>query len=224
MSTVNTCRPRWPLYCCPSAGVVSGPMQDGASGMAASAATGDESACGYGGTITRIEVKNFMCHEHLIVDLVHGLNFVTGANGSGKSAVLTALTVCLGARASTTQRGASLDGLIKEGCTTAEVAVTIDNSGGPATAYRYSEYGTLIVVERVLRRDGQHAFRIRNGTSNKIVECKRDEVTCICDHYALLVDNPLVVLTQETSKKFLVNSTPKDLYSVHPLLLLIVVF
>jgi len=43
------------------------------------------------------------------------INFVIGHNGSGKSAILTALTVCLGGKANATNRGTSLKNLIKEG-------------------------------------------------------------------------------------------------------------
>lgn len=128
---------------------------------------------------------------------------------------MTALTVCLGCRASTTQRGTSLDSLIKEGFSQAEVAVSIFNGNDAATAHRYSDYGSSIVVERTIRRDGQHGFRVKNGTTGRTIESKREDVVAVCDHHALLVDNPLVILSQETSKKFLVNSTPKDLYAVH---------
>lgn len=37
------------------------------------------------------------------------------SNGSGKSAVLTAITICLGGKATATNRGQSLKSFIKEG-------------------------------------------------------------------------------------------------------------
>jgi hypothetical protein len=40
-----------------------------------------------------------MCHERLAVDFVPHMNLVSGLNGSGKSAILDALMVCLGAAA-----------------------------------------------------------------------------------------------------------------------------
>lgn len=43
------------------------------------------------------------------------INFIVGKNGSGKSAILTALTICLGGKASVTNRGQSLKNFIKEG-------------------------------------------------------------------------------------------------------------
>lgn len=67
------------------------------------------------GIIERVECYNFMCHEHFSVELGPLINFIVGKNGSGKSAVLTALTLCLGGKASATNRGQSLKSFIKEG-------------------------------------------------------------------------------------------------------------
>lgn len=67
------------------------------------------------GTIARVEVVNFMCHKYLKIDLGPKINFVIGHNGSGKSAILTAITIALGANASATNRGKNLSSFIKEG-------------------------------------------------------------------------------------------------------------
>ena len=55
------------------------------------------------------------CHEHLEVPLGPLINFVIGHNGSGKSAILTALTLALGGKATSTNRGSSLKAFIREG-------------------------------------------------------------------------------------------------------------
>jgi hypothetical protein len=67
------------------------------------------------GIIETVTCSNFMCHGYLQVDVGPLINFVIGHNGSGKSAVLTALTICLGGKASSTNRGGSLKAFIKEG-------------------------------------------------------------------------------------------------------------
>lgn len=51
-----------------------------------------------------------MCHEALEIPLNKNVNFIVGRNGSGKSAILAALTVGLGARANVTSRGTSVKG------------------------------------------------------------------------------------------------------------------
>lgn len=60
------------------------------------------------GCIHSIHVKNFFCHDNLEVNLNRNANFIVGRNGSGKSAILTALVVGLGSRASATNRGKNL--------------------------------------------------------------------------------------------------------------------
>ncbi|XP_025269792.1 structural maintenance of chromosomes protein 6 isoform X2 [Camponotus floridanus] len=62
------------------------------------------------GKVKSIRVRNFMCHEALEIVLNENVNFIVGRNGSGKSAILTALTVGLGARANVTSRGTSVKG------------------------------------------------------------------------------------------------------------------
>ena len=67
------------------------------------------------GIIESVTCTNFMCHTHLEIILGPLINFIIGHNGSGKSAVLTALTICLGGKASATNRGQNLKSFIKEG-------------------------------------------------------------------------------------------------------------
>ena len=67
------------------------------------------------GILERVDCQNFMCHEYFSVELGPLINFIVGKNGSGKSAILTAITLCLGGKASATNRGQSLKSFIKEG-------------------------------------------------------------------------------------------------------------
>lgn len=67
------------------------------------------------GIIQSVTCENFMCHGLLKVPIGPLINFVIGHNGSGKSAVLTALTICLGGKASSTNRAGNLKAFIKEG-------------------------------------------------------------------------------------------------------------
>jgi structural maintenance of chromosomes protein 6 len=62
-----------------------------------------------------IRLSNKQCHKRLEINFGDKINFVIGHNGSGKSAILTALTICLGGKANATNRATSLKSLIKEG-------------------------------------------------------------------------------------------------------------
>ena len=67
------------------------------------------------GIIEIVTCTNFMCHDFLEIALGPLINFIIGHNGSGKSAVLTAITICLGGKATATNRGQSLKSFIKNG-------------------------------------------------------------------------------------------------------------
>lgn len=51
-----------------------------------------------------------MCHENLLMEFNDKINLLVGNNGSGKSAIITALAIGLGADARVTNRGKSNKG------------------------------------------------------------------------------------------------------------------
>ncbi|KAJ3116400.1 Structural maintenance of chromosomes protein 6 [Phlyctochytrium bullatum] len=162
------------------------------------------------GTVESIELVNFMCHSYLQVQLNSHINFIIGHNGSGKSAILTALTLCLGGKATFTNRASSVKDLLKEGESMGMITVKLRNQG--PDSYKPEYYGRKIIIERRFNRDGQGGYRIKSEKSRVIADTK-EELTAICDHLSIAIDNPMAILTQDTSRKFLANSTPKDKYS-----------
>ena len=56
------------------------------------------------------------------------LNFITGENGSGKSATLQCLQVCLGARARDTGRSTAAKGLINDEASSANARTVLWNT------------------------------------------------------------------------------------------------
>ncbi|KAI9106206.1 P-loop containing nucleoside triphosphate hydrolase protein, partial [Phlyctochytrium arcticum] len=161
------------------------------------------------GSIAQVEMVNFMCHTYLSVNLGPNINFIVGHNGSGKSAILTALAVCLGGRATFTNRASSIKQFLKEGTPGARVKITIRNEGDDA--YKPQVYGDAVVVERIIRREGTSSYKImaKDGT---VISNKRDELTAICDHMQIQPSNPMTILTQDSARSFLANSTPSDKY------------
>ncbi|KAI9494829.1 hypothetical protein BDB00DRAFT_761374, partial [Zychaea mexicana] len=161
------------------------------------------------GTIACVEMVNFMCHKYLRIDLGPKINFVIGHNGSGKSAIMTALTIALGAKASSTNRGKNLCSFIREGENAALITVTLTNKG--PDAYRNDVYGDKIVIDRKIMKDGTGQYKIKSA-AGKIISFKREELTAVCDHMNIQVDNPLTVLSQDNAREFLNASSPKDKY------------
>ncbi|XP_029568705.1 structural maintenance of chromosomes protein 6 [Salmo trutta] len=162
------------------------------------------------GVIESITIKNFMCH-HLLGPFQFGpnVNFIVGNNGSGKSAILTALIVGLGGKATITNRGASLKGFVKNGESTADVTVKLRNRG--PDAYKGDVYGECISIEQRISSDGVRTCRLKSKTGH-LVSNKKDELTAILDHFNIQVDNPVSILNQEMSKQFLHSKSEADKY------------
>lgn len=81
------------------------------------------------GKIKKISLKNFMCHANFEVELNHCVNIFMGLNGSGKSAILTAIAIGLGSKASSTARSTNLKDLVRRGETAATIEITLTNDG-----------------------------------------------------------------------------------------------
>ncbi|KAJ3027976.1 UNVERIFIED_CONTAM: Structural maintenance of chromosomes protein 6 [Siphonaria sp. JEL0065] len=187
------------------------------------------------GSIEKVVLNQFMCHQLLEVDFCPKINFVIGHNGSGKSAILTGVMVCLGGKAKVTDRAQSLKSLVMEGKkhmhvlgdlqtslslrsiqltwnlenSAASVTVSINNKG--PEAYKPEVYGQTIMVERIITKDGSGSYKIKDADGTTQAHRKED-LTAILDHMSIAIDNPLSILTQDTSRQFLANSTSKDKY------------
>ncbi|KAL9685215.1 hypothetical protein QQ045_022663 [Rhodiola kirilowii] len=158
------------------------------------------------GIITRIKVENFMCHGSMQIELGDWVNFITGQNGSGKSAILTALCVAFGCRAKSTERAATLKDFIKTGCSSASVSVDIKNQG--ADAFKPEIYGDLITIER--RISGSSSVTILKDHHGKKVTDKKAHLYDLIEHFNIDVQNPCVIMTQDKSREFLHSGNAKD--------------
>uniref|UniRef100_A0A7N9AT89 Structural maintenance of chromosomes protein 6 n=1 Tax=Mastacembelus armatus TaxID=205130 RepID=A0A7N9AT89_9TELE len=162
------------------------------------------------GIVESITLKNFMCHS-LLGPFTFGsnVNFVVGNNGSGKSAVLTALIVALGGNAQATNRGTSLKGFVKEGESAADVSITLRNKG--KDAYKPEVYGPAITVDLRITRDGLRTYKLKSKLGH-VISNKKEELVSILDNFNIQVNNPVSVLTQEMSKYFLHSKGEGDKY------------
>jgi len=159
--------------------------------------------------IEEIHCTNFMCHGNLTIKVGPLINFIIGHNGSGKSAVLTALSICLGGKASATNRGGSLKSFIKEGKDKCTLSVKIKNQG--KSAYKPELYGPTIIVERYFGRSSASGYNLKSSTGKKI-STKREDLDDLLDFYMLQIDNPMNVLTQDMARQFLNSSSAADKY------------
>jgi hypothetical protein len=131
------------------------------------------------GVIKKIYMENFMCHRKLGVDLCRNVNFIHGQNGSGKSAVLAAIQICLGAGARRTNRARNLKDLVRKEATSgnapaqAKIRVTLLNQGDDG--YKHEIYGDTITVERTISLNGGYnGYKLLNHEGKEKSRCKKD--------------------------------------------------
>ncbi|KAF8902661.1 hypothetical protein CPB85DRAFT_1438661 [Mucidula mucida] len=104
------------------------------------------------GIIEQVEMHQFMCHKYLTSKMGPDVNFIIGRNGSGKSGVLSAITIALGGKSSSTGRGSGLKSFIREGQPASEVSIWIKNRG--PEAFKPAVYGARIIITRKFNKNG----------------------------------------------------------------------
>ncbi|CAM9671007.1 unnamed protein product [Ascophyllum nodosum] len=161
------------------------------------------------GIVLRIFIQNFMCHKKLRVKFCRNVNFISGRNGSGKSAVLAALQICLGANANSTHRAKKLSDFIRHGWKgDATLDVTLLNT---PDGFKYDEYGQSITIRRTIKQPSGGGFELISH-DGEVKSKAKDELIRMLDVLNIQVDNPCAVLDQENSKKFLQGSE-RDKYA-----------
>lgn len=178
------------------------------------------------GFIRSVECINFMCHKHLKVDVGAGITFVSGQNGHGKSAILTALIQVFstdrkmkGERGTGSALRRNIEGNKK--ARSARIIVHINNKeadedldlsgtghrGYSMAPFEPETYGDVIIIEREILEKSRK-LRIMSADKTLISE-KSDVLAAISSHFAYQFDNRLVIQTQENAKK---RGDPKSLF------------
>ncbi|KAL3521410.1 hypothetical protein ACH5RR_019559 [Cinchona calisaya] len=158
------------------------------------------------GIIYKIRLRDFMCHSNIEIELGDCVNFITGQNGSGKSAILTALCVAFGCRAKATQRASTVKDFIKTGCSSASVYVEIKNQG--EDAFKPEKYGDMIILERKISQSA--TTTVLKNYEGKTVASKKEELLELVEHFNIDVENPCVIMSQDKSREFLHSGNSKD--------------
>ncbi len=117
--------------------------------------------------LTSLQIKNFTIVESLCVDFEHGLIALTGETGAGKSILLDALSILLGARAPSN--------VIRTGETSCELLAEFEVAKNPEVQMWLDEQAisadNLLIIRRVLTTTGRHKSFI-NGVLFPIARVK----------------------------------------------------
>ncbi|KAL9641478.1 hypothetical protein ABK040_013403 [Willaertia magna] len=164
------------------------------------------------GIIEEIHLKNFMCHSSFTMKFHDRTTIISGQNGSGKSAVLTAIQVCLGARAKSTNRGKSGKDLVLTGKDHAEIKIKLRNQGNDA--YKRTMYGKSIIVIKRIDKSGVGTYRIQN-CNGKTISTSSKELHFILEKFNIQIDNPTTVMSQDVAREFLAGSSESKKYQFY---------
>lgn len=124
---------------------------------------------------------------------------------------MTGMMFALGGRAAATSRGSNFKDFIKISRRSASVRILLSNRG--PDAYRENNYGEVISVERKISSSGVSSYKICSS-DNSVVSKSKEELLYILDHFNIQIDNPITILTQECTKKFLNSHDPKIKYKL----------
>ena len=116
-------------------------------------------------SLRRIALRDFVIVQSLDLELATGFTVLTGETGAGKSILIDALQLALGARAQT--------GVVREGASRCEIAAEFDNTA--ATAAWLDEEGFTqedsLLVKRTLDTEGRSKAWI-NGSVATVTQLK----------------------------------------------------
>ncbi|XP_017114016.1 structural maintenance of chromosomes protein 6 [Drosophila elegans] len=160
------------------------------------------------GKVISMRLTNFMCHSNLFMEFGPNINFLVGNNGSGKSAVITALALGLTSSARATNRASSIQKLIKNGEASATIAITLSNAG--LRPFKADIFGPHLTVVRQIRHSSStYDLQDARGrsVSKKVAEIRR---MLLC--FGINVENPIFVLNQEAAREFLKELEPSSNY------------
>ncbi|KAG5673061.1 hypothetical protein PVAND_003137 [Polypedilum vanderplanki] len=164
------------------------------------------------GKIKKIILQNFMCHSNFEVNLNRCVNVIVGLNGSGKSAILTAISIGLGSRAVATARSTNLKDLVRRGEASATIEITLANDG--IDAYDYETYGDQITIVRTISAaTGASSYKLKSE-NGRTVSTSRQDLVKMCMCLNIQVENPVLILNQDAARSFLKECDPKKLYSL----------
>lgn len=150
--------------------------------------------------LSRIYIKNYILIDELELDFSNGLNIITGETGAGKSILINAIDIVLGAKAGKE--------IIKTGAEKAIIELTLVNKKQDLTAlfeeYGIDECGDEIVVSKEVTQTGSRS-RINGCLVNQeFIKVFREKVLDIHSQhqtYAFLQPKFHIILLDSYAKK-----------------------
>ncbi|XP_058792958.1 structural maintenance of chromosomes protein 5 [Phymastichus coffea] len=145
------------------------------------------------GVITRIALKNFVTYDEVVVKPGKHLNLIIGANGTGKSTIVSAIVLGLGGSPKVIGRATAIKDFVKAGQNFASIEIDLQN--GP---------NEIVTIKREFNIQGHTSWFVNHKISNGKV------VGDLMKQFNIQVDNLCQFLPQDKVQEFS-NLSSQDL-------------
>ncbi|KAJ2806172.1 Structural maintenance of chromosomes protein 5, partial [Coemansia guatemalensis] len=116
------------------------------------------------GSITRIQLHNFVTYDHMEVQPGPHMNMIIGPNGTGKSTIVCAIALGLGERPSVLGRAKDISEFVKHGHERGSIEITL--------AGRQPGGGELTIQREIIREGNKSTWRV-NGRQTSLSEVQK---------------------------------------------------
>lgn len=173
---------------------------------------------GRAGQIAFVHLRDFMCHKNLEIQFGCNVVFISGTNGSGKSAVLNAIQMCLGAQAKSTGRNNKASDFIRTAAaedeippTSAVATVAIWNTG--TDAYCHNTFGNKIQVVKTISLNSSKV-KLLDQEGKKVAEGKED-LDKLLEFLGVEARNKAVCMSQDLCRSFSMDVSARDKFMLY---------
>lgn len=113
--------------------------------------------------LKHLQIQNIALIEEASISFKNGLNILSGETGSGKSAIMQSIALCLGERADIQ--------LVRQGCEKGHVEALFEPSSQEVFAFLYNggieiEEGSSLIIKREITSSGKNRIFINNQSAS----------------------------------------------------------
>ena len=163
--------------------------------------------------LTHLHIRNYALISHLDIDFHEGFSVMTGETGAGKSIILGALNLVMGARADTKAITEGEDKCVIEATFLGDEATRGEARGDEAKGERLEARGEEIIIRRELNQNGRSRSFVNDEvvTQAELKAVARELIDIHSQHESLLIGDDLFQI--QVVDAIAGNASERDAYA-----------
>ena len=163
--------------------------------------------------LTHLHIRNYALISHLDIDFHEGFSVMTGETGAGKSIILGALNLVMGARADTKAITEGEDKCVIEATFLGDEATRGEARGDEAKGERLEARGEEIIIRRELNQNGRSRSFVNDEvvTQAELKALARELIDIHSQHESLLIGDDLFQI--QVVDAIAGNTSERDAYA-----------